>query len=68
MLHRFFAGIDIVGNKLLEVNVFSPGGLRSPEVFTGVNFTAAIIEALEKKVHYMKYYQRRFDNVELNTL
>jgi glutathione synthase len=64
----FFAGIDIVGNKLLEVNVFSPGGLRSTEAFTGVNFTVAIIEALEKKVRYMKYYQRNFDNVEMNTL
>jgi len=64
----FFAGIDIVGNKLLEVNVFSPGGLRSPEEFYGANFTAAVIEALEKKVHYMKYYDRRFDNVEMNTL
>lgn len=64
----FFAGIDIVGNKLLEVNVFSPGGLRSSEKFEGVKFTEAIIEALEKKVHYMKYYHRNFDNVELNTL
>jgi glutathione synthase len=64
----FFAGIDIVGDKLLEVNVFSPGGLRSTEAFTGVNFTAAIIEALEKKVRYMKYYRRNFDNVEMNSL
>ncbi|MEE8589352.1 MAG: glutathione synthetase [Sulfurimonadaceae bacterium] len=64
----FFAGIDIVGNKLLEVNMFSPGGLKSSEKFEGVDFTGAIIEALEKKVHYMKYYHRNFDNVEMNTL
>ncbi|MCJ7766175.1 MAG: glutathione synthetase [Thiovulaceae bacterium] len=64
----FFAGIDIVGNKLLEVNVFSPGGLTNSEMFEKVNFTAAVIEALEKKVHYVKYYHRNFDNVEMNTL
>ena len=64
----FFAGMDIVGNKLLEVNVFSPGGLHSSEKFTGMDFTAAIIDALEKKVHYMQYYHRNFDNTEMNTL
>jgi len=64
----FFAGIDIVGDKLLEVNVFSPGGLKNSEMFAKVNFTAAVIEALEKKVRYMKYYHRNFDNVEMNTL
>lgn len=64
----FFAGIDIVGNKLLEVNVFSAGGLDKVERFEGVNFTAAVIEALEKKVHYMKAYQRKYDNAEMNTL
>ena len=64
----FFAGLDIIGNKLLEVNVFSPGGLDSAERFEGVNFTTAVIEALEKKVRYMKYYHRNFDNVEMNTL
>ena len=64
----FFAGMDIVGDKLLEVNVFSPGGLHSPEKFTGMDFTAAVIEALEKKVRYRQYYHGHFDNVAMNTL
>ena len=46
----FLVGLDIVGDKLMEVNVFSPGGLGSAEKFTGVDFAAAIIEALEEKV------------------
>lgn len=30
----FFVGLDIVKDKLLELNVFSPGGLGSPETFS----------------------------------
>ena len=29
----FLVGLDIVGDKLMEVNVFSPGGLGSWEFF-----------------------------------
>lgn len=64
----FLVGLDIVGNKLMEVNVFSPGGFGSAEKLEKVNFTHAVIEALERKVEYMQYYGRNFDNVELCTL
>jgi glutathione synthase len=47
----FFVGADVVGDKVLELNVFSPGGLGSPQVLTGVDFAPAVIEAMEKKVH-----------------
>ena len=64
----FLVGLDIVGNKLMEINVFSPGGLGSAQKFTGVNFAHVVIAALERKVDYMKFYQRNFDNVEMCTL
>ena len=64
----FLVGLDIVGDKLMEINVFSPGGLGSAQRFEKVNFNTAVIEALERKVQYMKYYRRNFDNVELATL
>jgi glutathione synthase len=64
----FLVGLDIVGNKLMEINVFSPGGLGSAQKFEKVNFTHAVIGALESKVSYMKYYKRNFDNVEMATL
>ena len=64
----FLVGLDIVGDKLMEINVFSPGGLGSAQQFEKVNFNTAIIESLERKVQYMKYYRRNFDNVELATL
>ena len=34
----FLVGLDIVGDKLMEINVFSPGGLGSAQSFEGVNF------------------------------
>ena len=64
----FLVGLDIVGDKLMEINVFSPGGLGSAQKFEKVNFSHAVIEALEKKVEYMSYYKRRFDNVEMAAL
>ncbi|ARM30460.1 glutathione synthase [Prosthecochloris sp. HL-130-GSB] len=64
----FLVGLDIVGDKLMEINVFSPGGLGSAQKFEKVNFACAVIQALERKVDYMRYYRRNFDNIEMNTL
>lgn len=64
----FLVGLDIVGDKLMEINVFSPGGLGSAQQFEKVNFSAHVIEAIERKVHYMQYYGRNFDNVDMCTL
>jgi glutathione synthase len=64
----FFVRLDIVGKKIMEINVFSPGGLGSAQKFEGVNFSHAVIDALERKVDYMKYYRRNFDNIEMATL
>lgn len=64
----FLVGLDIVGNKLMEINVFSPGGLVNAQRFEGVNFSHAVIDALEHKVDYMRFYRRNFCNVEMCTL
>lgn len=64
----FLVGLDIVGDKLMEVNVFSPGGLGSAQRFEKVNFAAGVVSALERKVDYMSTYRRRFSNIQMNTL
>ena len=64
----FLVGLDIVGDKLMEINVFSPGGFGSAQKFEKVNFNRAVIDALELKVEYMHYYRRNFANVEMATL
>ncbi|WP_372719738.1 glutathione synthetase [Novipirellula sp.] len=64
----FLVGLDIVDDKLMEINVFSPGGLGSSQQLTGVDFTAAIIRDLQRKVRYKQYYGSRIRNVDLATL
>ncbi len=64
----FLVGLDIVGDKLMEINVFSPGGLGSAQRFEKVDFTHAVVHALERKVQYMGFYRRKFSNAEMGTL
>ncbi len=64
----FLVGLDIVGDKLMEINVFSPGGLGSAQQFEKTNFSTHVIEAIERKVQYMHHYGRNFDNVDMCTL
>jgi glutathione synthase len=64
----FLVGIDIVGDKILEVNVFSPGNLNSCSSLAGVDFSEAIIGAIERKVEIAKDYVHTFDNRHLAVL
>lgn len=49
----FLVGLDVVGNKLMEINVFSPGGIGQASRLHGVDFFTPIMHAaVEKaKVH-----------------
>ena len=60
--------MDRFTDKLIDIDVFSPGGLGTAQSFEKVNFNEAVILALEQKVDYMAYYRRRFDNVDMATL
>lgn len=64
----FLVGLDIVEDKLIEINVFSPGGLGSSSEFAGVDFFQVVIADLERKVQHRQYYGARMTNVELATL
>ena len=64
----FLVGLDIAGNKLLEINVFSPGGLGMASRLEEVDFVAAVIEALEKKVTYRNDAKGDLSNLELAML
>ncbi|GAA4793533.1 glutathione synthase [Olivibacter ginsenosidimutans] len=46
----FLTGLDIVGDKLMEVNVFSPGGLVHASELYGEDFYTPVITAVERKV------------------
>ncbi|MDW5288655.1 glutathione synthetase [Formosa sp. PL04] len=64
----FLVGIDIVGNKLMEINVFSPGGLNRMSDMYEVDFAAKVIESIEQKVYYKNMYSGYLFNSRLATL
>ena len=43
----FLVGLDIVDDKLLEINVFSPGGMWSANRLHKTDFAVTVIDALE---------------------
>ena len=46
----FLVGLDIVGDKLMEINVFSPGGFGHANRLHDVNFFEPVINAMEDKL------------------
>lgn len=64
----FLVGLDIIGSKLIEINVFSPGGLLSASKFTEVDFTELIIQSLEHKIYLKNLYHGKITNRRLATL
>lgn len=46
----WLTGVDVIGEHVIELNVFSTGGLRDAERFTGQDFSGAIIAALGRRV------------------
>ncbi|MGZ9724293.1 glutathione synthase [Rhizobium miluonense] len=64
----FLVGLDIVGDKILEINVFTPGGLPEIAELHGVDLALDVIIALEQKVEMRKNYAGRISNRVLATL
>ena len=64
----FLVGVDIVGNKLMEINVFSPGALNMISGMLDIDFGTVVIQAIENKVLYKKTYGQYVDNITLATM
>lgn len=64
----FLVGLDIVGDRLMEVNVFTPGGLSIMSEMYGIDFFAPVIAALERKANARRHYLNSMDNIDLATL
>lgn len=61
----YLAGLDIVGDKMMEINVDTPGGIGQAEDLTGKDFTGAILHDLEHKVMLRKQYRGTFSNRDI---
>ena len=64
----YLAGLDIVANKMMEVNVDTPGGVNLTEDMTGVNFSGAIIDDMEAKVRIRRHYKDRLPTAALSVM
>lgn len=47
----FFVGLDVIGGRLIEVNVTSPTLIQQMSRLTGKNLSATVIDRLEDKIH-----------------
>ena len=46
----FFVGIDVIGDRLTEVNVTSPTGIQEMSRLDGVDYPARVLDAVEAKL------------------
>jgi glutathione synthase len=45
----FFVGIDVIGDKVVEINAESPGGMQAVERLYEIDVCPTIIGALERR-------------------
>ena len=64
----FDAGLDIVGDKLVEINGISSGGLNAAGVLEGVDFGGEVVRLIERKVAHRRRYGAELRNRALAVL
>ncbi len=64
----YLAGLDIVGDKMMEINVDTPGGINMAEELTGVDFSGHIVSDLERKVRLRSHYQGTLTSFDLTMM
>jgi glutathione synthase len=45
----YFVGIDVIGDKVVEINAESAGGMQSVERLYQIDVRPTVIEALERR-------------------
>lgn len=64
----FFVGLDVVEDKLIEINVLSPGGLDHFGEINLPDFSDMVIDSIEKKIDYKNMYGGQLENKVLATM
>lgn len=64
----FFAGLDIVADRIVEINCISTGGLNIAGRLQQVDFAAPVIELVDRKVQIHREYGGHISNIELATM
>jgi glutathione synthase len=53
----YFVGVDLVGDKILEINVFAPGGVHNINELYDIDVGTALVRDLERKVELRAVYR-----------
>jgi glutathione synthase len=53
----YFVGVDLVGDKILEINVFAPGGIHNINELYGIDVGTEVIRDLERRVEMRAVYR-----------
>jgi len=57
----YFVSVDIAGDKILELNVFAPGGIHSLREIYRIDVAAVIIRDLERRARLRAVYRGTLD-------
>jgi glutathione synthase len=63
-----FVAVDIVGDRILELNVFTPGGIHAVHELYGIDAADIIIADLERRVRLRAAYRTTFDPEAANVV
>lgn len=64
----FDVGLDIVGDRLVEINAISSGGLNAAGKLEGADFGGAVVRLIERKVDHRRRYGAQLRNRALAVL
>jgi len=53
----YLVGVDLVGDKILEINVFAPGGIHNINELYDIDVATAVIRDLERKIELRAVYR-----------
>lgn len=57
----YFVGVDIVGDKVLDLNVYTPGGLHANQALYGIDVGEAVVRDLERRVEVRHAYRKSLE-------
>jgi glutathione synthase len=53
----YFVGVDLVGDRILEINVFAPGGIHNINELYGIDVAESVAKDLERKVELKRAFR-----------
>ena len=54
----YFVGVDLIGDKILEINVLNPGGITNINKLNKVKLQKEVVDFIEEKIHELKEHQQ----------